>query len=194
MKTTAKAAPARKDEVVFADREHQYVYAVAMKYLSSDLAAMLLVDREARSNIRSLVKYLLFLAGLVTVYAVLFHLIKVYVEGEQHSWITGVYWTLVVTGYPAPLGKRPPAAILKAVADHLSRAGRAPERKQLLYDLLSLMACHGAVRAGDRLTAEEISALVAQRHLARDGHHCPHGRPTTVVFSRRELERLFKRV
>lgn len=102
--------------------------------------------------------------------------------------------TLAVTGYPAPLGKRPPTAILKAVADHLSRAGRAPNRKLLLYDLLSLMACHSAVRAGDRLTAEEIGTLVCQRHLARDGHHCPHGRPTTVVLTRRELEKLFKRV
>ena len=67
-----------------------------MKFLSSDLAAFLFLDREARANVRGLLKYLLFLAGLVTVYAVLFHVIQLYVEGEQHSWITGVYWTLVV--------------------------------------------------------------------------------------------------
>ena len=67
-----------------------------MKFLSSDLAAFFFIDREARTNLRGLVVYLLFIAGLVAVYAVLFHLIKLYVEGEQHSWITGVYWTLVV--------------------------------------------------------------------------------------------------
>jgi Trk K+ transport system NAD-binding subunit len=67
-----------------------------MKFLSSDLAAFFFVDREARTNLRSLFFYLLFIAGLVLVYAVLFHVIKLYVEGEQHSWITGVYWTLVV--------------------------------------------------------------------------------------------------
>ena len=54
------------------------------------------MDREARANVRALLTYLLFLVGLVVVYAVLFHLIKLHVEGEQHSWVTGVYWTLVV--------------------------------------------------------------------------------------------------
>jgi DNA mismatch repair protein MutL len=49
------------------------------------------------------------------------------------------------------------------------------------------------VRAGERLTAEEIAALLAQRELAESSHHCPHGRPTAVRFSRHDLERLFKR-
>lgn len=53
-------------------------------------------DREARSNIRALLKYLLSLVALITLYAILFHIIKIRVEGEQHSWITGFYWTLVV--------------------------------------------------------------------------------------------------
>jgi voltage-gated potassium channel len=67
-----------------------------MKFLSSDLAAFFFVDREARTNLRSLFLYLSFIAALVIVFAVLFHLIKLHVEHEQHSWITGVYWTLVV--------------------------------------------------------------------------------------------------
>jgi voltage-gated potassium channel len=66
-----------------------------MKYLPSQLA-YLTTDREARSNLRALARYLLFLALLVTVYAVLFHVIKQNVEHEEHSWITGFYWTLVV--------------------------------------------------------------------------------------------------
>jgi voltage-gated potassium channel len=66
-----------------------------MKFLSSQLA-YLTTDREARANLRALAKYLAFLFGLVAVYAVVFHLIKLQVEHEQHSWITGVYWTLVV--------------------------------------------------------------------------------------------------
>jgi DNA mismatch repair protein MutL len=71
---------------------------------------------------------------------------------------------------------------------------RLPVRQLLLNDLLSLMACHAAVRAGDRLNQGEISSLLAQRQLAQDSHHCPHGRPTSIRFSRRDLERLFKRV
>ena len=66
-----------------------------MKFLGSQLA-YLLNDREQRRNLRSLFKYLAFLASLIVLYAVLFHVIKANVEGEQHSWITGFYWTLVV--------------------------------------------------------------------------------------------------
>jgi voltage-gated potassium channel len=66
-----------------------------MKFASSQLA-YLVGDRTARSNLRSLLKYVLTLAALVTVYAVLFHIIKINVEGEEHSWVTGFYWTLVV--------------------------------------------------------------------------------------------------
>jgi DNA mismatch repair protein MutL len=80
------------------------------------------------------------------------------------------------------------------VAEHLASRGRAPGREQLAGDLLALTACHAAVRAGDRLTAGEVEALLAQRHLARDSHHCLRGRPTSVRFARRDLERLFKRV
>ena len=66
-----------------------------MKFLPSQLA-YLTTDREARTNLRALGTYLLFLAGLATLYAVLFHVIKQNVEHEQHSWVTGFYWTLVV--------------------------------------------------------------------------------------------------
>lgn len=66
-----------------------------MKYLPSQLA-LLVTDREQRANLRALLAYLAFLAALVTTYAVLFHVIKFNIEGEEHSWITGFYWTLVV--------------------------------------------------------------------------------------------------
>jgi DNA mismatch repair protein MutL len=102
--------------------------------------------------------------------------------------------TVLLTSYPALLGRRSPQAVLRAVVDHLVSKERLPSREVLLNDLLSLMACHAAVRAGDRLTPGEISALVAQRHLADDMHHCPHGRPTALLFSRQDLERQFRRV
>jgi DNA mismatch repair protein MutL len=101
--------------------------------------------------------------------------------------------TVLLTSYPAILASRPPSSILLAVVDHLVTKERPPSREVLLNDLLSLMACHGAVRAGDRLGPEEIRALLAQRHLADDTHHCPHGRPTALLFSREELDRQFRR-
>lgn len=101
--------------------------------------------------------------------------------------------TLLVTSYPALLSRRPPQSILKAVVDHLAAKERVPTREQLLNDLLSLMACHAAVRAGDPLSPEEIAALIAQRDLADDTHHCPHGRPTALLFSKQDLDRQFRR-
>jgi DNA mismatch repair protein MutL len=101
--------------------------------------------------------------------------------------------TVLLTSYPALLGRRAPQAVLRAVVDHLMAQERLPGREVLFNDLLSLMACHAAVRAGDRLTPEEMSALVAQRELADDTHHCPHGRPTALLFSRQDLDRQFRR-
>ena len=80
------------------------------------------------------------------------------------------------------------------MAEHLERQDRPPAREQLLHDLAALAACHAAVRAGDRLTQGEIDAQVAQRHLARDAHHCPHGRPTSLLFTCQNLDRQFRRV
>jgi len=68
---------------------------IPMKFLISQLA-FLTSQPEARANLGALAKYFAFLIALVAVYTVLFHVIKLQVEGEPHSWITGIYWTLVV--------------------------------------------------------------------------------------------------
>ncbi len=102
---------------------------------------------------------------------------------------------MLLASYPAVLGKqRSPQAILRAVVDYLAEKQRPPDREQFLKGLLALMACHAAVRAGDRLTSEEIAALLAQRHMAENSHHCPHGRPTSLLFSKHDLNRQFRRV
>jgi DNA mismatch repair protein MutL len=102
--------------------------------------------------------------------------------------------TILLSSYPAILSRRLPREILHAVIDHLMNKDRPPSKEVLLNDLLSLMACHAAVRAGDRLSPEEIDSLIAQRRLADNTHHCPHGRPTALLFSRQELEKQFRRV
>jgi voltage-gated potassium channel len=65
-----------------------------MKFLTPQLA-YLLQQQETRSNLAALLKYLAFLAGIVLLYSVLFHLMMLH-EGQQHSWLTGFYWTLTV--------------------------------------------------------------------------------------------------
>jgi voltage-gated potassium channel len=66
-----------------------------MKYLSSQLG-FLFSEGETRTNLTALLRYFVFLLVMVAVYAALFHLIMIRIEGQQHSWITGLYWTLVV--------------------------------------------------------------------------------------------------
>ena len=66
-----------------------------MKYLSSQFTE-LFPTGENRTNLAALLKYFVFLLVMISVYAVVFHIIMVRIEGQQHSWITGFYWTLVV--------------------------------------------------------------------------------------------------
>jgi DNA mismatch repair protein MutL len=102
--------------------------------------------------------------------------------------------TVLVVGYPAMLANINPVELLRELLDRLALGGRQPDRRDLLDDLLHTVACKAAIKAGDRLKPEEITALLEQRHLVDDAHHCPHGRPTALVFTREELDRQFKRI
>jgi DNA mismatch repair protein MutL len=66
--------------------------------------------------------------------------------------------------------------------------------RDLLDELLHMIACKAAVKYGDRLSPAEIDALLEHRTLAQDHHHCPHGRPTALVFTREQLDRQFQRI
>ena len=65
-----------------------------MKYLPG-LLGTLFVTREMRANLGSLARYLAFLGAAIAVYTVIFRMIMDY-EGQSHSWLTGLYWVLVV--------------------------------------------------------------------------------------------------
>ncbi len=102
--------------------------------------------------------------------------------------------TILLGSYPTLLSRRPPAVILKGVIDHLLTKDRPPSKEVLLDHLLATMACKAAVKAGDRLTQEEIAHLLVLRQMADDSHHCPHGRPTSLLFSRQQLDKQFGRI
>ena len=101
--------------------------------------------------------------------------------------------TVLVTSYPAMLAKVNLLDMLRGIVERLLAGGKEPERRDLLDELLHMMSCKAAVKAGDRLAPDEIEALLQQRHLAQDTHHCPHGRPTALVLTREELDRQFLR-
>ena len=102
--------------------------------------------------------------------------------------------TVLVTTLPALLGKASPESVLREVASKMVEEGQSPEARDLCDELLHSMSCKAAVKFGDPLTEEEIQALLASRHETENHHHCPHGRPTSLVFTREELDRKFQRV
>ena len=60
-------------------------------------------------------------------------------------------------------------------------------------ELCDLLACKAAVKAGDPLAPAQIRALLEEASTLEHGHTCPHGRPTTLVIGRADLDRHFKR-
>ena len=102
--------------------------------------------------------------------------------------------SILIQSYPAMLPKMPPGDMLATVLESLLGAGKNPDAKDLLNHLLSTIACKAAVKAGDPLSPEEITSLLEQKDLYHDTHHCPHGRPTALFFSRDELDRMFGRL
>jgi len=101
--------------------------------------------------------------------------------------------TILLSSYPAMLSRKTPMEILQPVIDELVGKERAPSKEAMLNHLLATMACKAAVKAGDRLNSEEIAHLLHLRKMADDSHHCPHGRPTSLLFSRQQLDKQFGR-
>ena len=84
--------------------------------------------------------------------------------------------------------------LLRDLSETLERPGQQRDRRDILESLLQMMSCKAAVKAGHRLSSEEMASLLEQSHLIDDAHHCPHGRPTALVLSRTELDRQFGRL
>ncbi|MFO1063553.1 MAG: DNA mismatch repair endonuclease MutL [Pirellulales bacterium] len=101
--------------------------------------------------------------------------------------------TVLMTSYPAMLAKLRPAEMLRQVLEPLMNGGKEPSARDLLDELLNMIACKAAIKAGDKLAPEEITSLLEQRYHYQDTHHCPHGRPTALFFSREQLDKMFKR-
>ncbi len=101
--------------------------------------------------------------------------------------------TIAIQGFPSLLDKVQPAAFLADLLDVLISQSGNVSKEQLLHELLDMMACKAAVKAGDALTDEEICSLLAQRDQVERSSNCPHGRPTTIRLSLDQLEKQFKR-
>ncbi|HWL07206.1 MAG TPA: DNA mismatch repair endonuclease MutL [Planctomicrobium sp.] len=101
---------------------------------------------------------------------------------------------IALTAYPTLMAKADPETLLKDLVDLIENSGRKVERRDLLDKMLHMMSCKAAIKAGQRLSPEEMEALLTQRHLCDDAHHCPHGRPTALNLTKDELDRQFGRL
>ncbi len=101
--------------------------------------------------------------------------------------------SVALHAFPSLLERIDPAAFVRDLLDLLSEQGARPSTDTLIHALMDMMACKAAVKAGDPLTSDEIDALLASRATAERSSNCPHGRPTTLHLTLRDLERQFKR-
>ncbi|HEY1881163.1 MAG TPA: DNA mismatch repair endonuclease MutL [Caulobacteraceae bacterium] len=100
---------------------------------------------------------------------------------------------VLVRETPALLGETDAAALVRDIADDLAEHGAALALSERLAEVCSTMACHGSVRAGRRLTAEEMNALLRRMEATPHSGQCNHGRPTYVELKLADIERLFGR-
>ncbi len=99
-----------------------------------------------------------------------------------------------VQGYPAVLGGVSPRDIfLTAFGVLYEKRPDAKNLSDILEGALAQMACKAAIKAGDKLSRDEVVELVARAEMEAFAHHCPHGRPSTVVFTTKELDKFFIR-
>ena len=94
---------------------------------------------------------------------------------------------MAVHAIPSLLSKAQPERLVKDLLGEISRAGERAVSGAI--DLaLATMACHGSVRAGDLVGAEEATALLAALDEVDFAGHCPHGRPIVMRIGWGELE------
>jgi DNA mismatch repair protein MutL len=100
---------------------------------------------------------------------------------------------VMVREIPAVLGDADIIGLVKDLAREALREDAGALLNERLAAVCSSMACHGSVRAGRRLTGQEMNALLRQMELTPHAGQCNHGRPTYVELKLADIERLFGR-
>ena len=101
--------------------------------------------------------------------------------------------TIAVRETPAILGQVDAQAMLRDILDELEDLGESLTVQARIEAILSRVACHGSIRTGRRLQAEEMNALLREMEATPHSGQCNHGRPTYVELKLHDIERLFGR-
>ena len=100
---------------------------------------------------------------------------------------------IAVRETPAALGEVDCQRLIRDILDELADQGVSRTVGQRVDAILSRMACHGSVRAGRQMRAEEMNALLREMEATPHSGQCNHGRPTWVELKLSDIERLFGR-
>ena len=100
---------------------------------------------------------------------------------------------VMVREVPAMLGKLDVKGLVRDLADDIAETGNALSLKERLEEVSGTLACHMSVRAGRRLNAEEMNALLREMEATPHSGQCNHGRPTYVELKLADIEKLFGR-
>lgn len=101
--------------------------------------------------------------------------------------------TIAIQAFPSFLDKLDPTQFLQELLEKGEQELLDLNEEALLHEVLDMMACKAAIKAGDPLTPQEIQTLIQKRDLVERSSNCPHGRPTTLKLSLSDLEKQFKR-
>jgi DNA mismatch repair protein MutL len=102
--------------------------------------------------------------------------------------------TVVVKSVPGFLAGRELRPLLMEMAEAASGSAGPTDPQEVLDFCRQRAACHGAIRAGQALTPEQMQALLGQLDECGNLSHCPHGRPTWLRYDIGMIERGFRRV
>jgi DNA mismatch repair protein MutL len=100
---------------------------------------------------------------------------------------------IMVRALPAVLGTADPRPLLADIAAELAETEESTALDMRLDAVIARMACHGSIRAGRRMNAAEMNALLRQMEQVPRAATCSHGRPTFLKLSRAEIETMFGR-